>query len=283
MEKYTYIKELLSTAIGAEGTVLIPRKIYETLIEEVDKALIPRSEAAYYYGAAQIPGTSIDLNLQALNKMKVRLTGEGAEIVQDQTEYSGTNVKPKKYSVSVAVSRELMEDAQWNLLEDNIRIAGKRFAENENSLVIAALDGAANTVSGGAAITIANITRARQYLHDSDFKPTTFVIGYEVLNDLNNIDTFVEFQKVGNTDMLTKGFLGNIFGMNVIATSTNAGMTTTSSYIFDRDHAYIIAEKRPVSIENLNLPQFDQERAYITQRITTAALRTGAIAKITTT
>ena len=86
----------------------------------------------------------------------------------------------------IRITRELLEDAKWNLLQHNIMTAGKRIAENENSLVITALDNAANTVSGGASITIANVTRAMQHLEDADFTATTLFVGMEVLNDLRN-------------------------------------------------------------------------------------------------
>jgi len=281
MAEYKYVKELLSTGLGTEGSLLIPKKIYDTMIAESAKFLIPRSEAAMYFGPADIPGSSIDIDKEVENKMDVRVVAEGASIPIDQTEYEVLNVKPKKYGVALRITRELLEDGKWNLLQHNISVAAQRFAENENALVIAALDTAANTVSGGAAVTIANITRAMQYLEDADKNPTTYAVGFEQLNDLRNIDTFVEANKVGNTDMLVRGFLGTVYGMNVIKVSTNAGMTATSGYIFDKNYAYVIAEKRPMTVENFELPAYDLSAASITQRIAVSALRTSAIAKIT--
>ena len=281
MSELKQVKEYLSTATGTQGTLLIPRKIYQSIIMEADKFLIPRSEAALYFGPGDIPGSSIDLNLMTPDTMDIRETGEGADIVIDNAEYTNSNVKPRKYAVAVRITRELMEDAQWNLLDHSIKIAGKRFAENENSLIITALDGAANTVSGGAAVTIANITRAMQYLEDSDYRGTTFFVGMEVLNDLRNIDTFVEANKMGNRELLAQGFTGVLYGLSVIRVSTNAGMTTTSSYVTDRENAYVIAEKRPITIENFDLPSNDMSATAITQRIAVSSLRTSAIAKIT--
>ena len=75
-----YVKELLSTDTGTEGTLLIPKKIHATLIEEVDKALIPRSEAALYIGPAMIPDSSYDFIMEEEKKIDVRLVAEGAEI-----------------------------------------------------------------------------------------------------------------------------------------------------------------------------------------------------------
>lgn len=282
MTEHNYVKELLSTASGTEGSLLIVKKIHDQLITEVDKNLIPRSEAAIFFGPGDIPGSSVDVDLVNENTMDVRLVAEGAEVPIDQVTYTSTNLKPYKYGVGIRITRELMEDAKWNLLQHNIMTAGKRLAENENSLVITALDTAANTVSGGAAITIANITRAIQYLEDADYTPSTFLVGNEVLNDLRNIDTFVEANKVGNTEMLTRGFLGNIYGMNVFRVSTNAGMTTTTAYVIDNKYAYMIAEKRPLTVENFMLPALDLQAATVTQRIAVKALRTSAIAKITT-
>jgi len=286
MVEYKAINELLQTGLGTEGQLLIPRQIYNTLIDEVDKTLIPRTEAAMYFGPGDIPGSSIDVDLVTENKAIVRIVAEGAEIPIDQSEYTSFNLKPVKWGVSVRITREMIEDAKWNMLQHNLKIFGKRFAENEQKLILQdALDNATNTVAGGAAITIANITRAIQYLDDADYTATTLFVGMEVLNDLRNIDTFVEANKVGNTDMIRRGFLGTIYGLSVIKFSTNACPSTTYSkyaYVTDRMHAYVIAEKRPVTIENFEMPAFDMSAATVTQRIKVRHLRASAITKITT-
>jgi hypothetical protein len=176
---------------------------------------------------------------------------------------------------------------KWNLLQHNLKVFGKRFAENETRLILSdALANYGNTVTGGAALTIANITRGMQYLDDNDYTATTLLIGMEALNDLRNIDTFVEADKVGNTDMLQRGFLGTIYGLNVLKFSTNAAPSTTYSkyaYVTDKMHAYVIAEKRPVTVENFELPVYDMSAASITQRVKVRHLRADAIAKIITT
>lgn len=285
MAELTYIKELLSTGTGVEGSLLITRKIHDTLIAEVMKNLLPRSEAAFVVGPGAIPGSSYDINLETPNSLNVVELAEGASIGLDQQTYTSINVKPVKYGIGVRITREMLEDAKWNLLERNLSIAAKRLAENENKLVLTQLDAAANAVSGGAAITIANLTTAMQFLEDSDFTPTTLAVGNEVLNDLRNLDTFVEYQKVGNTEMLTRGFLGNIYGMNVIRFSTNAAPTTTYSkyaYVFDKNQAYCIVEKRPVTLEKFELPSNDMSAAVVTQRIAVKVLRSSAICNITT-
>lgn len=285
MAEMNYVRELLSTDIATQGQLLIVRKIHDTLIAETEKKLIPRTEAAFIIGPSMIPGSSYDIDLETPNTLNIREVAEGANIVVDNQSYTTMNVKPVKYGVGVRITREMLEDAKWNLLERNISIAGKRFAENENKLVIQQLDTAANTVAGGAAITIANLTTAMQYLEDSDYEATTLIVGNEVLNDLRNIDTFVEADKSGSTQMIATGFVGRLYGMNVLRFSANAAPSTTYSkyaYVFDKAQAYCIVEKRPLMVEKFDILSNDMSAAVATQRIAVKTLRTSAICKITT-
>jgi|TARA_R100001530_G_scaffold62534_3_gene45027 HK97 family phage major capsid protein len=279
------IKELLSTGTGTEGSLLIPKKIFDTLIGEVGKNLIPRSEAALFIGPAQIPGSSVDINRMVEQSMNVREVAEGAEIPLDEAEYNNLNIKPKKYGVAIRITKELMEDSQFPLLQRNIQLAGQRLAENENSRILLAINGASNVVAGGAAITINNIARAIQHLEDNDYSGTSLLVGPEIAHDLRLIDTFVEADKAGNTQMMSTGFIGTIYGMNVIRFSANAAPATTyttTAWVLDNRHAYVIAEKRAITVENFELPTFDMRGSAITHRFESAILRDNAVAKITT-
>ena len=280
------IQEFITTGDGTPGTLLIPRLIMPEMIMEQTKALIPRELAARVWAPSQIQGPSFAINLETPNTGIVRPTGEGAEVLLTSEDFTSITFTPVKYGAAVRITREMMEDAQFDLFNLNIQMVGRRFAENENTLILTALDGAGNTVTGGAAITVANITQGILNLHNSDFNPTNLIIGYEVLNDLQNIDTFVEFQKVGNTEMLDKGFKGTIYGLNVVAFSTNAAPTTAytrRAYVIDREKAYGIAIKRDITVENFTMPTYDMEGAVVTQRIQVQLLRSNAVSLITTT
>ena len=129
MTQLKHIKELLTTGTGTEGSLLIPKKIFTTLIEEVEKVLIPRDEAAMFLGPGDIPGSSIDVNLVTPSSSVVRQIAEGSQITFDNDEYTSFNVKPDKFGVTIRITTELMEDSQFNLLAQNIRKMGRRFAE----------------------------------------------------------------------------------------------------------------------------------------------------------
>ena len=278
------ISEYLSTGKGEAGTLSIPKLILGTLIDEVDKTLLPRELAGFVQNGWE--GSTFNLNLEDPNTMDVREVGEGAEIPLDAGDYVNVEFNPKKYGVAIRITRELMEDSQFEILQRQIRLAGKRFAEKENELIIDALvAGAGNTVAGGAQATISNITESMFNLEQEDYTPTDLIVGNEFLSDLRNIDTFVEANKVGNTEMLTRGFLGNIYGMNVVRFSTTAVSSSTYAkygFTIDRQQAYGLGIKRDLTMENFDLPTFDMQGAALTWRFDVQVLRSKAIGLITT-
>ena len=278
--KMADIKEFLTTASGTEGSLLIESKIYDTLIEAADKKRIGRGLAAVYCGPNDISGSSIDLDLVTADSMAVIQIAEGAAVPIETVNYTSTNLKPDKYGVRPLITKEMQEDGKWNLIEHNIKIAGIEMGENEDALIVTALSSAANTITGAAAITLANVSRAMQYLEDSDYTATDMIVGPEVANDFRNMEVF---QKPSETpEMMRTGFVGTIFGINVHVVSGSI-LTSTYCYVFDRNHAFAIAEKRPITVERYDDATHDLSGAVVTQRITAKILRTSAVCLITTT
>ena len=280
MTDYTANLTPLMRDMATEGSLLIPKTIYNTLINAVNKKLIPRELAAIYVGPSGIPGSSIDFNLEVADSMKVFRVAEGAVIPIDNPSYTSKNFKPVKYAVRPMITKEMLEDGKWNMLNHAVMRAGIEFAENENDLIEAALN-TTNAVTGGAALTLANITRAMQYLRASDYTPTDLIVGYEALNDLENISTFVKANEAGGTEMMKTGFIGIIFGMRVWYPGTT--WTSTTCWVIDRNQAFAIVEKRPITVDRYNIPQNDMQGVVITTRIKVDYLRDEAICEITTT
>ena len=276
------LREYLSTSAGTEGSLLIPKLIYNQLVQVAQQSLLPRELALYYMGPNDIHGSSIDVNLVDDDSISVRRVAEGADTPISVASFTSTNLKPVKYGARPYITKEMIEDGQFNQIELHIRVAGQRIAENETALIISdALDQAANTVSGGAAITIANINAAMVLLKAAYRKPTDLIVGTDVAGDLRNIDTFVEANKAGSTELLRNDVIGTIFGMKVWEIA-NAGMTGTNAYIIDRNWAFAIAEKRPLTVEQWDEQSKDITNLKVSQRLKVGVLRSNAIVKITT-
>ena len=274
------IKEFLTTSAATEGQLLIERKIYDTLVEAATKKRVGRELAAIYIGPGGIPGSSVDIDLVTADSMAVLTIAEGAAVPIETVNYTSTNLKPLKYGVRPLITKEMQEDGKWDLMEHNIKVAGTEMGENEDKLIITALDSAANTITGAEAITLANISRAMQYLEDSDYAATDIVCGPEVANDFRMIDIF---QRPSETpEMMKTGFIGTIYGCAVHVVS-GAIITGTYCYVLDKNHAFVIAEKRPISVERYDDVTHDLSGAVVTQRITVKILRTSAVCLITTT
>ena len=279
------LNEYITRADGTAGQELIPQLILPQVIEEVEKHLIPREMAAFVIGPSQFKGSTMYINLETPDTMDVREVSEGAEVPLDNIQFDNVSFTPVKYGVAIRITREMIEDSQVELLNRNIKAAGRRFAENETNLVLAQLDNANSTTAGGAAVTIANIVESIYDVRAEDYTATDYLLGEEQYSDLMNIDTFVEADKAGNTSLMQTGRIaGYIFGLNVSTFSANAGTSAvaTSGYIFDRTQAYAIAIARDITMENFTLPTYDMEGSVLTQRIDVAYLRTKAISKITT-
>ncbi len=285
---FNRIKEMINRDSGVAGTLLIPKLIFPTLIEAVDKVLLPRELAAIYQTPAQTAnlGSSWTINLETADSFKIHKVGEGTGLPMSALGFSTVTVTPAKYGVSIRITREMQEDSQFELLNRNIAAAGKKFGEKETELVITALHGTTNAVSGGSAITIANITEAMNYLERYDYTATDYLVGDEVAMDLRNIDTFVEVDKSGSREMMDRGFIGTMYGMKVARFSRNATPTAATyckySYVIDREHAYGISYKRDMTVENFVLPTYDMEGAAITMRLDVYSVRDYATCEITT-
>lgn len=283
-----YVKEATnildkSTATVASGALLEETRIYDTLISAVRKKLIGRQFARLVLGPEAVPGGSIDINLQTPESMTVFKVSEGAEVPLDTEAYTTFTVTPSKYGVRILINDEMSEDSKFDLLRLNIETAGYKLADNEDTLIINELDtassNAGNTVTGGTAATISDILTAAKNLRDNRYQGKVLLLGSEVLLDLQQIDTFVEADKVGNRDTLANGFQGRIYGLDVVFSHN---VDNQSAYVIDPDHAFMLVEKRPITMETYRDAARGSTIVVVTQRIAARRIREEAVSKITT-
>jgi len=279
-------KDSSSTTAGSStGSYLIPRTLYSQLVMANRKKLVLRALAAKMIGPSSIPGSSIDIPLQQRDTMVVHRISEGASAVLDAEEYSGFNLKPYKYGVRIAITKEMEEDSMFDVMSMNVDTAGYELADNEEALIIATLDtGSGQTAStrvanSNATLPVSDITAGMQGIEEENFEPSHMVIGVEVANDIRNLDLFTEAHKSGINDP-SKRLIGTIFGMKVIVSNN---VSAKYAYLLDANYAFLGAEKRPLTIERYFDAARDTNFAVATQRIAYRYLREGAIARIVTT
>ncbi len=270
---------------SSSGSVLIPRTLFSTLFRAVRKNLIFRALAVTVIGPNSIPGSSIDLPLQTPESMEVHQVGEFGVVPLDIEGYTGFNLKPLKYGVRLMISKEQMEDSLFDVMALNVATAGYEIADNEESLIVATLDTATaqtdstRVANSNATLPISDITAGMEGLEEEGYEPTHMIVGTEIANDLRNIDTFVEANKAGINDP-SRRLIGKIFEMKVMV---SRNVNAKRVYIIDRSHAFVIAEKRAITIERYFDAARDTGFAVATQRFATRYLRSAATARIVTT
>jgi len=251
------LKELLTRDTESE---LIPSTIASILYPSVQANLIMTQLLAQRLGPDSIPGSSIDLDLDTPDSMIVEQTGETAEFSKSQAAAETFNMKPVKYTIDIQISREMIEDSKFAVIEWNIERAGYTMAKKMDQLLCQAVytGAAANTTnhltSAGSALTIAYLTATMKFLEADNHTCTDMIVSAGIAEDLRNIDSFVEADKLGSRETFERGLIGRVYGMNVFMTNQAVGTQTTyeRALIIDRKYALVLAEKRPISIEKYN-------------------------------
>ena len=280
--------DFAGTANTATTSYLIPRTLFPQVMDAVRKKLILRGLAARVFGPSSIPGRTLVLPMQseltANNSLAVNRVGEGGEVPLVQSEWESLTLTPVKYGARIGVTKEMMEDGIIDLLSYHAELAGYEFADNEESLIVSQLDAAStasgfNVANGNATLPISDITEAMQNLEGANYSCTHMIVGAEIANDLRNIDTFVEADKSGVMDP-TMPLIGKIFGMKVLVSNN---ISAKLAYVINASHAFVLAEKRPLTVERYADYARDTGFVVVTQRISASYLRANAVSEITTT
>jgi HK97 family phage major capsid protein len=278
-----------TTANSGTTSYLIPRTLLPEVMNAVRKKLVLRGLAARVFGPGSIPGRTLVIPMQSeissSNAMNVDRVGEGGEIPLTQTQFEDLTLTPVKYGARIGVTKEMMEDGIIDLLSYHAELGGYEFADNEESLIVSQLDAADTAASNSVAnsnatLPITDITAAMQNLEAANYTPTHFIVGAEVANDLRNLDVFNEADKTGGPSAANNRLIGSIFQMKVIVSNN---VSAKLGYVIDANHAFVIAEKRPLTIERYSDYARDSGFLTITQRVAVSYLRAGAVSEITTT
>lgn len=242
------LQEILNRDAGSD-TILTD--IYRKVIDAMKMELIGTQMLALRFGPGDIPGSSVKLVGQIRDKLLVHDNiAEGAEIPISNEGYFPVTVTPAKYGCRPYITREMIEDSLFPVAERSLTEAAYQMAKRLDKMILQGAESVAgNTVTGGAAITVANITTAMKNLETVDFTPTDLILGANVVEDIRNIDTFVEANKAGVTNPSQK-LIGTIFGMKVWV--TNNLTSANNALVIDRANALYVVEKRPITIEKYN-------------------------------
>lgn len=293
------LSEALTRGVGSE---IIESELYGTLMDSVQDTLVGTQVLSLRLGPQDIPGSSIDIALNQRNAMAVDSIAEGAEFRKDRAAAVSFNLKPKKYGLDCQITKEMIEDAKFSMVEWNVREAGYQMARKLDELILDQIPTAAalndtnpatygeylpstRVVTGGTAVTLANLSTAIKNIQNLGYTADRILVCPAVADDLRNIDTFHEANKSGSREMFETGMTGMIMGCKVVTSNivqnTAAGDSYDYAYVIDSRYALCLAEKRPITIERYKQENADLVGMAVSARWAARYLRPGACAAIT--
>lgn len=290
--------------LAETGTASVAIVIPEVWSRKVEEAARPK----------RVFRNLISLNTDLLNKegdivwmprrgtvTAAGLTEAGTITPTALTYGTALKLEPSEVGAGVSVSKQAVERAFVNLLEDATRELGEALAQKEDLDIGTALTAATtNALYGGNATGTADIesgdvltptlfAKAILYVRDDNFNPTDIVIAPEQQWQLGTASQFTNAATFGGRELITTGYVPQYLGVK-IWTSTNvpsgaAGAGTDVPYhvcvVMDSKRAGAIAVKRNPTIETKYEPLERKHKIAATMEYAVGLLNDAAVCTIT--
>lgn len=276
------LKELF-TSSKAGAADLIPQHVAKTIISEAEKALIARkTNLVWVYNLTD--SNAVKFVVQAKEGVKAKWIPEGGEIPIDTAEYSNINVTPDKMGIRPVITREMVEDSQWDMIDMQLRKAGVGMARLEDSHCFSIAISCANTVAPSASDAITptyDFATAMNNLEQNDYNADAVYCSPHGILAIRRNSSFYTDSIFGQPEggMLAVGFAGSIFGMDVFVTNH----LQSGCWLFvDRPaRPVVLVERRPITTEQYSDPIQGLAGMSVTARLKAACLLPSAMCTIT--
>jgi len=271
------VKEgLFSDMVGAIG------RMHDTLVE-----------AAY----PELIGRNI-INVRATTEPLERFPLDEKAVAYLYAEGGATRLSGKKHSTvdiqtnilaesSEEWTREFVEDATWNVMDNMVEKVGRALGEAEtqkildlyNNIANADLAGGAPINGGGVALSWSGLLKLHNAVRNENWRPNVLVLHETQLHQLLNDDKFIHAQYLpsGETD-IQRGVVTSVLGMKVLASTL---VPNGTAYAIDTRVAAVMLLRRDVTVEDWEDPKTGKYGVRATTRFGLGVLRSKAVAKMT--
>jgi len=213
---------------------------------------------------------------------------EGAEIpVAANSSITRVVFQPKKVADRPMITRELIEDGQFDIIRLELEKAGMRMENKLNRDAIEMLlTNASNSVTWDSTNPLSSLASAITEIKKDGFIPDTLILTPEAEGDLLKSETLLKVAYAGNDEALRGGNIGTkLMGLKVYtltATDSNGSWTgSVKAVVFAKNHAGAIAIREDLTTEEYRDPIRDLEGAIIKMRYDVKPFFGGAICLLT--
>jgi hypothetical protein len=240
------------------------------------------------------------------NMIKVKPTTEALErfpidegaVAYEYAEGAVTRLSAKKKSTvdvstnilaeaSDAWTREYLEDATWNVLDNAVENIGFALGQKETEKILALYAGiASGDLAGGSELNANNavmswtlLLQLHNAVRNSNRRPTVLAVNEMQLHQLLNDDKFIHAQYLpaGETD-LNQGIVTSVLGMKVLSSTL---VPNGTAYAIDTRVAAVMLLRRDVTVEDWENPQSGMYGVRATTRFGLGILKANAVARMT--
>jgi len=267
---------LFSDMVGALG------RMHDTLVEAAYPELIGRNIINVRPTTETMERFPLDV------KGVAYLYAEGAATRLSGKKHSTVDISTGELAESSEEwTREFVEDATWNVMDNEVEKVGRALGEKETTKIldlygaIAAGDlaGGAVIAQGSAVMDWAAILKLHYQVRGENWHPTVLVVNEMQLHQLLNDDKFIHAQYLPSAQTnIEQGIVTRVLGMNVQASTL---VTNGTAYAIDTRVAAMMLLRRDVTAEDWEEKRSGKFGVRATTRFGLGVLRASAVAKMT--
>ena len=267
---------LFSDAVGAIG------RLHDTLVQAAYPEMIGRSIITVRPTTEAMERFPLDEKAVAYRYAEgaaTRLSGK-----KNSTVDVYTNVTAE---ASEEWTREFLEDATWNVMDNMAEKVGRALGEEETNRVIALyaaiadedLAGGEPIDQGSAAMNWSGLVKLHNAVRSENWRPTVLAVNEVQLHQLLTDDKFIHAQYLpaGQTD-LEQATVTSVLGMRVQASTL---VPNGTAYALDTRVASVMLLRRDVTVEDWQDPKTGEYGVRSTTRFGLGVLRSKGVAKMT--
>jgi hypothetical protein len=283
----------------AGAAYLIPTKIHSVLYTPAIAADIVPQISMAVLPPEQLPGTTVKVDIVQDGSFRCWTVSSGATM---PTETLGTTQATLDFSqihgINLRIGSDLIEDAQWDLVERHISEAGRVCGEKASDLAVDIMavstdgDGTLNTEGASANETkMEDIVGAYQSNLADKFVPDTYLCSRHAwFHSIMTDATYAAYANQWHDAIIaTNQEQLKVFGCNVIfnecgglteSVATGTAYEDLDSFLFKKDSALLTGRKRWLRIENYSEPIKDLVGATVTFRQDSVSVYNDSICRI---
>lgn len=283
--------DLMQTELRRKiGEALKNGRLQETLLSDVSQATAKVLDTVWEAAKPNLVGRELttviaqdspSIKIPRAKLSKAYEVAEGAEIPVGTEEYDSVTLTPKKYGVRPLISREMIEDAEWDVIEHQLAEAGRAIADVETEKIVTQMIAdAGNSVAAGTSGTLSynDVVGIVKELLIDGYTPNVIAVHPSELADLLKDAAIQKAMDWGGQPVAPTGQIPTLLGMRLLVSTK---MPNGTALVVDSKHSGVLFIRRDLTAEDYEDPVKDLAGVAVTARWAYATLRADAIGKIT--